>query len=62
MINNFYGGVKETPSEPVSIAMGCGCTCNCPNHTDLANSQTTSAINLACQPFPKFIWPELPGI
>jgi hypothetical protein len=37
MINNFYGGVKEKPVEPISIAMGCGCTCHCPNHTDEQN-------------------------
>lgn len=48
MIENFYGGVKETSEESVAAALGCGCTCNCPNHTDYANAQSTSSMDLHC--------------
>jgi hypothetical protein len=50
MINNFYGGVKETPSEPISIAMGCGCNCDCQKISDEASLQYYSTLHLVCQP------------
>lgn len=48
MIENFYGGVEESPEEPVAVTMGCGCTCSCPDHYDYSNAQSTSGTDLHC--------------
>ena len=57
MINNFFGGVNETPVEPISTVMGCLCHCDCNRVSAEASMVSICNTQLKCQPLPFSIFP-----